>query len=236
MKPTPTIALVGDHDERVTAHVAIPRALEFARAATGSEVRWRWLGTEQVAAASLEEFAGIWLVPASPYRSLDGALAAVRFARERGVPFLGTCGGFQHAVIEFARNVAGLPDADHAETNPDAATAVIAPLACSLVEVSGRVRFAPGSRLQSAYGGTEAVEGYHCRFGLNETHRAALEAAGFHFTAFDDEGAVRGGELPGHPFFVGTLFQPERGALRAEPVPLVNAFVNAVAGAARPVS
>lgn len=235
MKQPPVIALVGDRDDRVTAHVAIHRALEFARAASGADLQWRWLGTEGVAATSLAEFAGIWLVPASPYRSLDGALAAVSFARKRGIPFLGTCGGFQHAVIEFARDVAGLAEADHAETNPDSSTAVIAPLACSLVEVSGRVRFAPGSRLLSAYGTPDAVEGYHCRFGLNENYRSALEAAGFHFTAFDDQGAVRGGELPGHPFFVGTLFQPERRASQDEAVPLVNAFVKAVVLNTRPV-
>lgn len=228
MNQTAIIALVGDRAECVTAHVAIPHALEAARAATGSNVGWRWLGTDEVATTALDQFAGFWLVPGSPYRSFEGALSVVRFARQHGVPFLGTCGGFQHAVIEFARNVAGLKDADHAENNPNAATPVIAPLACSLVEVTGLVRFNVGSRLHAAYGTTEAMEGYHCRFGLNENHRATFEAAGFHFTACDEAMAVRGGELPEHPFFVGTLFQSERRALREEPVPLVTALLTAV--------
>lgn len=225
------IALIGDRDERVTAHRAIPRALAAARTATGGRVEWRWLGTEAVADGSLDEFAGFWLTPGSPYLSLEGALAVVRFARERGVPFLGSCGGFQHAVLEFAQNAAGLADASHAETDPAAKTPVIAPLTCALVEVRGRVRFLQGSRLQAAYGSEETWEEYHCRYGLNENHRIALEAAGLWFTAFDDDGAVRGAELRGHPFFVGTLFQSERRVLRGEPVPLANALVAAVMAA-----
>jgi CTP synthase (UTP-ammonia lyase) len=181
-----------------------------------------------VTTAALEKFAGFWLVPGSPYRSMAGALAVVRFARERAIPFLGTCGGFQHALLEFARQVAGLTTADHAETNATADVPLIAPLSCSLVEVTGPVRLIPGSRIQKAYGTTETDESYHCRFGLNENYRAALESAGFWFTAFDEAGAVRGGELRDHPFFVGTLFQSERRALRDEPVPLASALVAAV--------
>jgi CTP synthase (UTP-ammonia lyase) len=228
MGDRPTIALVGDRDDAITAHVAIPRALEQAARSTGCSVAWRWLATEAVVTTGLTAFAGFWLTPGSPYRSMDGALAAVRFAREQAVPFLGTCGGFQHALIEFARDVAGLPAADHAESSPDSGTPVVAPLACSLVEVAGQVRLTLGSRLHAAYGAGEATEGYHCRFGLNPAYRVMLARHGFQFTASDESGDVRGGELSGHPFFVGTLFQPERRALRGQPVPLAGAFLRAV--------
>ena len=93
---------------------------------------------------------------------MAGALDAVRWARETKRPFLGTCGGFQHALIEFARDVAGLTTADHAETNPAADTQVVAPLACSLVEQTGPIRFTPGSLIRHAYGRDGAQEGYHC--------------------------------------------------------------------------
>ena len=102
---------------------------------------------EIVAATRVFGFSGLWCVPTSPYRSMEGALLAIRYARESGVPFLGTCGGFQHAVIEYARNVLGWADAEHAETAPDAARAVISLLECPLVETSGVVRFVPGSRI-----------------------------------------------------------------------------------------
>jgi CTP synthase len=228
----PTVALVGDYSAEVLAHRAIPRALELARAALRTTVEWRWIRTREISGAARElgDCAGIWVVPASPYEHAAGALAAIRFARETRRPFLGTCGGFQHALIEFARNVAGLPDADHAETNASASTLIVTPLNCSLVEQHGTVRFGAGSRLRAIYGRESAHEGYHCRYGVNPAHRAVLERAGLRFTAFDEAGEVRGAELPltTHPFFIGTLFQPERAALRGEVPPLVRAFVTAI--------
>jgi len=229
------IALVGDHNPEVVAHAAIPRALELACGFTGLRLDWRWIGTERIAdgAAVLDGFSGVWVVPASPYRSLGGALAAIRRAREQGLPFLGTCGGFQHALIEFARNVAGLPDAGHAEIPGSGANEVVTPLTCALVEQSGDISFLPGSRLHTIFGGRPTREGYHCSYGVNPAHRAQLAAAGLGFTGFDPQGDIRAAELPSHPFFIGTLFQPERSALRQEQHPLVQAFVRAVAAAAR---
>jgi CTP synthase (UTP-ammonia lyase) len=226
------IALVGDFSTEVIAHRAIPRALELARAETRARVEWRWVRTREihVAARDLADASAVWVVPASPYENAAGALDAIRFARETKRPFLGTCGGFQHALIEFARNVAGLARADHAETDPEGDTLVVSPLACSLVEKTGRIRLAAGSRLREIYGSDTAEEGYHCNYGFNAKHRAALERAGLQFTAFDEAGLIRGAELPaeGHPFFIGTLFQPERAALRGKTPPIVRAFVTAI--------
>jgi CTP synthase (UTP-ammonia lyase) len=226
------IALVGDHDPGITAHTAIRRALSMARAAVDVPLEWTWLATDGLDARALAGFSGIWVVPGSPYRDMDGALAAIRFARENDVPFLGTCGGFQHALVEIARNVAGIAKADHAESNATAEDLVVVPLACSLVEKSGGVTFTVGSRLAAIFGGRPATEGYHCSYGLNAAYRARLEAAGLRFTGFDEAGDVRAVELPSHRFFVGTLFQPERAALREERHPLVEAFVRSAASAA----
>src|SRR4029077_3316923 len=100
-------------------------------------------------------------------KSTDGALRAIRLARATGTPFLGTCGGFQHVILEYARNVLGWADAEHAELAPGAGRPVITPLACSLVEARDSVRFTPGSHVAEAYGALESTEGYHCRYGLN---------------------------------------------------------------------
>jgi CTP synthase (UTP-ammonia lyase) len=161
---------------------------------------------------------------------MDGALCAIRHAREKAVPFLGTCGGFQHAVIEYARNVLGWADAEHAETAAAAPRAVIAPLECSLVEVAGAVRLLPGSRIAAAYGAAECVETYRCRYGLNPSYRAALLSGALRAAGEDEHGDVRAVELAGHPFFVATLFQPERAALAGKPAPLATAFVDACRG------
>ena len=230
-----TLALVGDRDERIVAHRAIEAALPLVARRLGVTIDGRWLSTDTVVCDTtpLHDVHGVWCVPGSPYKRMDGALAAIGHARTRGVPFLGTCGGFQHAVIEVARDVLGWADAEHAETAPGAARAVIAPLACALVEASESVRLVPGSRIAAAYGGTQVHEGYHCRYGLNPEFRAALLRGPLRATAFDAAGDVRAIELDDHPFFVATLFQPERAALRAEVPPLVLAFARAALAAAR---
>ena len=234
---TAHVALVGDHDPAVLAHRAIPLALAAAADAEGCAVTWAWVATDAIHEdADLGGFDAVWCVPASPYRSADGALRAIRVARESGRPFLGTCGGFQHAALEYARVVLGWADAEHAETAPDAARPVVTPLACALVERTGSVRFRPGSRLARAYGAAGSEEGYHCRFGLAPDFQRALAGGPLRVAAEDDAGDVRAVELDGHPFFVATLFQPERAALAGIAPPLVRAFVRAAhdASAAHP--
>ena len=233
MSDIPTIALVGDYNPMIVAHQAIPKALELAARLTGQRLVWRWVDTLAISAdpALLLAYRGVWAVPASPYRSMTGALTAIRHARESNLPFLGTCGGFQHALIEFARHVVGLEGADHAETNPGAADLVVQPLACSLVGQTGDLTFAPGSRLHGYYSGHSAREAYHCNYGINPAYRARLESAGLRFTAFDPSGEIRAFELPSHPYFIGTLFQPERSALENRSHPIINAFAKAVLAA-----
>jgi len=230
----PTVGLIGDRDERVTAHRAIPRAVALAAAEAGLEVSVEWLGTETIDpnAPALARFSGLWCVPASPYRSTEGAISGIRFAREHDLPFLGTCGGFQHALLEVAEALWGIDTAGHAELDPSVPDPVIAPLVCSLVEKGGLVHFAPGSRLAAAYGRTAAREEYHCSYGLSPTYRDHLDDGPLRVTSWDDDGDVRGVELDGHPFFVATLFQPERAALRGLVPPIVVAFLTAVAGVA----
>lgn len=227
---TVRIGLIGDHDATVPAHQAIPIALRLAGDALALAVAFEWVPTEGVLDTSrVASFDGLWCVPASPYRSMEGALLAIAFAREQGRPFLGTCGGFQHAIVEYARNVLGWADAEHAETAPDALRPVIAPLACALVEATEAVRFLPGSRIASAYGCDASTEGYRCRYGLNPAFQAALVSGPLRAGAHDSTGEIRAVELDGHPFFLATLFQPERAALLGRLPPLAAAFVRASA-------
>lgn len=230
MRKKVIVGLVGDYDRSVPAHQAIPLALSRAAEAGDIEVEFEWIHTGEITSvARIASFDGIWCVPASPYHDTDGALSAIRHARENTIPFLGTCGGFQHAIIEYARNVLGWADAEHAETAPDAARPVISPLECALVETVNQVRLVPGTRTAAAYGASETTEGYRCRYGLNPEFRSALVSGPLRVAADDAGGDVRAVELDGHPFFVATLFQPERAALQEATAPLVNAFVLACA-------
>lgn len=220
-----SIALIGDYNSAVTAHRGIDRSFELM-ARDNPSLSWRWCHSSSLTgdpSHTLAGFAGIWVVPASPYENTAGVLEAIRYARETGVSFLGTCGGFQHAVLEYAKNVLGL-DAEHAETAPDALVQVITPLSCSMVEVTGSVLPVDGTQVARLSGRAESVEGYHCNYGLNPAFVSRLEENGLIVSARDRAGEVRALELRDHPFFLLTLFQPERRALTGDVHPLVRGF------------
>lgn len=227
------IGLVGDYSSQHKAHIAIPKALALATKTVGRKFKAEWLHTqtlEQDTEQKLASLDAIWCVPASPYACMEGALRAIRFARERPLPFLGTCGGFQHAVIEFARNVLGYPDADHAESNPDAPVLFVTRLTCSLAGATGAIHLRPATRASAIYGKSEIVESYNCNFGVSPKHESVLEANGLRIGGVDANGEVRIIELADHPFFMATLFQPELSAFSAAAHPLIVAFVEAAGG------
>ena len=219
------IALVGDYNPAVTAHKAIPLAIDDAAAVLELALRYDWLATSEIKSADdLADYDAIWVVPASPYQNAEGAFIAIRHARENSIPFLGTCGGFQHAIIEYARNVMGWQDAAHAETDTEGRM-VIAPLSCSLVETSDNIELRANTLISRAYGRASIEEGYHCNYGIAEDFASELEQGDLRVTGWDDEGEVRAVELVTHPFFVATLFQHERAALVGKPAPLVQALL-----------
>jgi len=224
------VALIGDRSETVPAHRGIELSMELASESINSGFEPVWLDTATCEQADLAGFNAFWCVPGSPYRSMGGALRAIRYARESHLPFLGTCGGFQHALIEYARNVRGWSDADHAETNAAGSTLLISPLGCSLAEGQGQVRFADGSRIRQIYGAAEATERYNCNFGLNPKFAASLQDEQLKFSAFDANGEVRAFELVDYPFYIGTLYQPERAALGGKLHRLICAFLKAANG------
>jgi CTP synthase (UTP-ammonia lyase) len=223
---TTRLALVADRSPHVRSHVRVPALLTALRARDHIDLDAYWIPTDEVDGETIAGFDGVWLLPGSPYRSEEGAVTAVRTARERGIPFLGTCGGFQHALLEYARDVCGMVTAEHGENNPDASPAdlLIVPLTCSLAGHEAPVRVEPDSLAGRALGTTKTVERYFCAYGLDASRLDALRAGGMRFTGWDEEGEVRVAELPEHPFFLATLFQPE---LAPDPHPIVRAFAAA---------
>jgi CTP synthase (UTP-ammonia lyase) len=125
--------------------------------------------------------------------------------------------------------VLGLAEADHAETNPSATFALITPLVCSLVGgAQGVIFFRPGTRIAAIYGQPEATEEFNCNYGVSPDHQALLESSNLHVSGVDSENEIRVVELEGHPFFIATLFQPERSAFNGVAHPLIRAFVQAM--------
>ncbi|MFC4628713.1 hypothetical protein ACFO6V_10740 [Promicromonospora alba] len=223
MNPT-RIALIGDRSTAVRAHERIPEI-----AGRYDDVDLHWLSTTDLAPAEAAAFDGVWVVPGSPYADEDRVIETIRTARTGGTPLLGTCGGYQHMVLEFARNVVG-SRVRHAE-NPVAgaaaapgSTALITELACSLKGRSGQVDVVPGSRAAAALG-ERSFERFHCSFGLTAADAEPLVAAGLLVSGTSPEGEPRVVELPGDAFWLGTAFQPE--LADAQPHAVIEAFVAA---------
>ncbi|AKL11582.1 TPA: CTP synthase [Kluyvera intermedia] len=227
VKDTLRIALVGDYNHDVVAHQAIPLAIDDAAAVLEITADYDWLATSEIRSSDdLVGYDAIWVVPASPYKNPQGAFIAIQYARENAIPFLGTCGGFQHAIIEYARHVMGVSDAAHQETD-STGRMVIVPLSCSLVEQVAEIELRPNTLIARAYGQEKISEGYHCNYGISPEFAAELEKCDMRVTGWDEDGEIRAVELTNHPFFVATLFQHERNALAGRPVPLVQAMLKA---------
>ena len=224
------IDVIGDYDPESRSHVATNRALDHAASGARIAISVEWLPTASLAGrveGALEPFDALLCAPGSPYKSMQGALNGIRFAREFDRPFLGTCGGFQHVVVEYARNVIGFEDAQHAEYDPNASRLFITPLTCSLVGKTMKVRIIAGSRASAVYGRKEVEEQYYCNFGLNPHYRTALEDAGLGVSGIDQDDEVRILELPDKRFFMATLFVPQLTSTKNSPHPVLSSLLTA---------
>ena len=217
-----SLVVVGDRDERYETHRAIDRVL----GSLPPDLAGAWHATDaldpgQVAGADL-----VWMAPGTPYRNRDTAFDVLRRAREGGRPLLATCGGFQHLLLEYARNVVGIEDAETEEEHPDAESLVVTRLSCSLVGQNRPVTAVPGTRA-AAICGTAPFDGFHyCSFGLDDALVGPLERAGLVVAGHAPDAGVEIVELPGHPFYVGTMFQPQMSpAANGREHPLLEAFL-----------
>lgn len=221
------IGIIGEYDERFEPHAATNAAIEHSRTALAVDVSHQWVSTADLDEAFFERFSGLWIAPGSPYKDMAKTLRAITFAREHGVPTLGTCGGFQHMMIEYARNILGIDDAQHAEYDPYASRLFISELTCSLAGREMDLHFLAGSRVAKIYGATEVIERYYCNFAVNPDYLDAIRSGPLRIVGSDSEGDVRVIEHPDHPFFVGTLFVPQVLSTPERPHPLVSALVSA---------
>ena len=239
------IGILGDFNADFRSHHATNDALQHAARKLKMEVQSEWIPTPSLdnpdAEKRLESFDGLWASPGSPYKSFDGMLKGIEFARRRDWPFLGTCGGFQYAFIEFARNVLHIADADSAENNSGSKNIIIYPVACAVPDRNGNapklsgavpeIRLRPGSYLQTYYGKDKEVvtEEFFCNFEINPDFEWTTMEAGFPVVARGPQGEIRAIESPTHRFYLATLFQPQLSSTEKNPHPLVLAFVQAAA-------
>jgi CTP synthase (UTP-ammonia lyase) len=221
---TATVIALGDRDERQLTHRELDAALELI----GDGINCRWVATDSAAARALDDVDGVWLVPGSPYRDDGAAYDAIDHCLRTGTPYLGTCAGFQYACVQLARTWGGRDDAAHAESEPDASNPVVVALACSLYGERRTVTPVAGTRLATICG-ERPFEGFHwCGFGLAPDAGQLLAEAGVTLAAHAPDAGVEALELPEHPFFVATAFQPQVGSSESGQLhPLIGAFLDA---------
>lgn len=178
----------------------------------------------------LSRFDGLFAAAGTP-EAVDGALEGIRYAREHDAVFVGTCGGFQHAVLEFAKNVAGIAGAAHQHYEPDGGALVLTALLCSIAGKAMRVLIDPGSRANEVFKASETMEEYYCNYGVNPSYEPTLIQHGLVISGRDEDDEPRILELPKNRFFMASLFVPQVRSTPRAPHPLLVAFVRAAAAA-----
>jgi CTP synthase len=235
------IGLVGKYVEYEDSYKSLKEALLHGGLAHGVRVNIHWIEAENLewpaCARELEGYDGILVPGGFGKRGVEGMIAAIRFARERKVPYFGICLGMQTLVIEFARNVCGLSTANSTEFDPATPDRVIFKLRelKGVDELGGTMRLgaypcllAPGSFARAAYGVPEISERHRHRYEFNKEYEGVLTAGGLRITGQTPDGVyVEICEIPGHPWFLGCQFHPEFKSKPLEPHPLFSAFIGA---------
>ncbi|MFL5815631.1 MAG: glutamine amidotransferase-related protein [Bdellovibrionia bacterium] len=230
MEKTLKVGLVGDCDASITAHQCIPAALKIAADSLDVDVDSVWLPTDRLSELTpnvLREYDAFWCVPGSPYKNRRAVIEKIQYARINDVPYLGTCGGFQHAILEFAIHQLCLSSATLEEEEPQGEMLLISALPCRLTDESRKISISKNSKLREIMGTGEISEEYRCGFGMNPMYSHYFNDSFLKFVAFNEEEVPQAFVLEKHPFFVGTAFQPERSARTGKSHPLIRAFLQA---------
>ncbi len=224
---TARIAILGDFNPAYSTHLALNESVSHCNALMETPITCDWISTEIFSPEAVFNgtYSGLWIAPGSPYRNMEKVLEAIRYSRTHNIPTFGNCGGFQHMLIEIARNCCGIANADHEETNANAEELVIAKLSCSLVGQEEEISIPEANTMLFEILRADKLIGkYFCSYGVNEKYNDDFTKAGCRFTAFSPDGNIRAFELTSHSFFLGTLFQPALNSSVTQPDPLIAAF------------
>ncbi len=235
------IALVGKYISLSDAYLSVVEALNHAALAVGTKLKLRWVNSEDLENSGAQNFlegvSGIVVPGGFGTRGVDGKIAAVEYARTQQIPFLGLCLGMQCSVIEWARNVAKLPDANSSEFKPDSRNPIInlLPEQQDVVDLGGTMRLglypcrlSTGTVAFSLYQETVIYERHRHRYEFNNAYRNLFIESGYVISGTSPDGRlVEMIELPSHPFFLATQFHPEFRSHPTVPHPIFEGFMKA---------
>lgn len=225
------IAVIGEFYKEFLPHTTLNQSLNDLSHYMNVPIEVDWIETTELVADPthvLSPYHGIWSAPGSPFKSLEGALNAIKFARENNVPHLGTCAGFQHSIIEIARDMLGFSDAQHEEYSSEPSSHLfINKLACSLSGKTMKVQVMEGTNAYKWYKKTSTEENYYCNFGINPHVLGKLKHKNLIYSGVDQDGEIRIIELKDQDYFVATLFVPQSRSTLSEPHPLIQGFLSA---------
>ncbi|MEB3117245.1 MAG: CTP synthase [Limnothrix sp.] len=247
---TVTVAIVGKYVSLSDAYLSVVEALRHSAIDTHSELNIRWVSSEDLENGGPEKYLsdvdGIVVPGGFGIRGIDGKIAAIRYARENQIPFLGLCLGMQCSMIEWARNVAGLPGANSAEFDPQCENPVIGllPEQEDVVDLGGTMRLGlypcqvqPDSLAHRLYGKEVVYERHRHRYEFNNSYRSQVIETGYRISGTSLDGRLAEiVELPSHPFFLATQFHPEFLSRPNRPHPLFLGFVQAAIARQAPSS
>ncbi|MGA9697227.1 MAG: hypothetical protein WBQ62_12540 [Dehalococcoidales bacterium] len=233
-----SIGIIGDFNPEKPSHLATGDALKHAADFLSLDVKTEWLSTGNLRRKSVKDTIGQYLgllAAPTPYFFVDGAVKGIRLAREMNIPFLGTCGGSQYALLEFARNVAGMTNAAHTELTPHTDMPLLIKIACAVDKTKGRkaprmlgifdINLLPATEAFKLYGKTKISESYSCSYELNPEYEGRLVEAGLIISGRDDAGNARIFEVHNKRFFIATGFLPQLNSTPENPHPLILAFL-----------
>ncbi len=241
MEKTVRIALVGKYVELQDAYISVAESLKHAGIYNNAQVEIDWINSEEVkdenVAKYLKDADGILVPGGFGDRGIEGKIKAIQYARENKIPFFGICLGMQLSVVEFARNIVNMKDANSSELNPSTNYPVIdlMPEQEDIEEMGGTMRLGlypckiyEGTKAYEAYGESLVYERHRHRYEFNNKYRDALTKAGLIISGISpDERLVEIVELKDHPWFVAGQFHPEFKSRPTRPHPLFREFIGA---------
>lgn len=222
------IAILGDFNPVYKTHHALNDSTRQIKKYFESEIQFDWIATDifDYQAAFNNMYCGLWIAPGTPYKDDENVIRTIKYARENSIVTFGNCGGFQYMVIEFARNVCGIDNANHEESHPESEYLVISKLSCSLIEQQENLELIDkDSIIYHTIKKEKFIGRYFCNYGINQKFLEALTSNGLNFTTKSEDGQMRSFEIKSHLFYVATLFQPALTSSENEPNPIILKFV-----------